>query len=309
MGRNYKTFFVVNKTAGGGRAGKVWEKVHKLIDREIGDTEFAYTDSQGHGMILAADALKDGYEMIVAVGGDGTINEVVNGFFEDGHPLVDNPVLGLLPAGTAGDFVRSLQFPKPFQERIKRLMGKKTRRVDIGKVKYQSLDGLDLERYFVNIAGCGLPGELVDEIRKVPRAYGGKVAYLMGLVKALRSHRNADLTLIIDNCEPIEKKSLCTVVANGQYFGSGMHIAPDAIIDDGWLDVVLIGDVGISELVRRIPQIYWGNIRNHPQVEVYRAKTLQVSAEDRVLLDMDGEQQGVLPATYSVLSKGLRLKM
>lgn len=309
MSSNFKTFFVVNPSAGGGRARKVWQRMHKMLAHEFGESDFAYTDSQGHGIVLTSEALRAGYEMVVAVGGDGTVNEVVNGFYEDGEILADDPILGILPAGTGGDYVRSLGFSKTYRDRIARLRGKKTRQVDLGRVFYQSLDGMQLERYYANIAGCGLPGELVDEIRKVSRRLGGTAAYLTGLVRALRRHENHDLTLTMDDREPLEKKALCAVIANGQYFGSGMHVAPDAILDDGWLDVIVIGDVQIRDLLSHLPQLYWGNIRNHPKVEVYRAKKIKIASDYPVLLDMDGEQQGVLPATYEILPKALRLKI
>ncbi len=306
--KNFKTFFVVNACSGHGQGRKVWDKLEKLIKKKFGVCDFEITNSQGHGIILTTEALRKGYEMIVAVGGDGTVNEVVNGFFDEGKAVVAKPVLGVISAGTGADYVKSIGQPKSTDEMIAFLSGRETRSVDIGHITFKTLDGLSQQRYFANIAGCGLPGELVDEISKMPRTFGGRVAYLLGLAKALRRHQNRYITIEIDDAEPIRKKALCAVVANGQYFGSGMHIAPDAIIDDGWLDFVLIGDVKVTELLRHLPQLYMGNIRNHPQVEVYRAKKVSIASEESVLLDCDGEQPGVLPATYRILPKALRLK-
>lgn len=309
MSRNHKTFFVVNPVSGGGRGKRLWEEAEHLLKKRFGRYEFEYTNSHGHGIVLASEALKSGYEMVVAVGGDGTANEVVNGFFEEGEPLVDGAILGILSAGTGGDYPRCLKFPLQLEERIERLAGAATRTVDIGHVDYRSLDGLAMHRYFINVAGCGLPGELVDEITKMPRTYGGTVAYLLGLAKALFRHRNQEVTLTIDDSNPIRRKVLCAVIANGEYFGSGMHIAPSAVIDDGWFDLVVVGDATIADLLRHLPQLYWGNIRKHPKVEVYRARHIKITAPVPLLLDLDGEQQGTLPATYRILPKALRVKV
>ncbi len=308
MAKNFKTFFVVNPRSGHGRGQKIWEQLHKEIKARTGHCDFEYTDAQGHGIILATEALNNGYEMVVAVGGDGTTNEVVNGFFEDGKPVSDKAVLGVIPAGTGGDFARTLGYPKSKEARLRLLEGRETRRIDLGQVTFLSIDEMTQTRFFVNVAGCGLPGELVDEISRMPRSLGGRVAYLLGLAKALRRHHNAKIAVEIDNSEPITKKALCAVVANGQYFGSGMHIAPDAILDDGWFDLILIGDVGVSDLLRNIHKVYTGTFRNHPQVEVYRAKEVRISSDEPVLLDLDGEQPGHLPATYKILPKALKLK-
>lgn len=309
MPKHYKTFFVVNPAAGGGRGERFWEKARKEIKKRFGSCDCEYTNSHGHGIILSYEALRNGYEMVVAVGGDGTINEVANGFFEDGKALYEKAVLGILPAGTGGDYSRCLKFPHSLEDQLQTLAGTTTRKVDIGHVSYRSLDGLPMDRYFVNVAGAGLPGELVDEVSKMPRTYGGKVAYLLGLAKALIHHKNEEVTLSIDDSDPIHKRSLCAVVANGEYFGSGMHIAPSAVIDDGWLDLVLVGDASIPDLLLNLPKLYRGHIRKHPKVEVYRAQKIKISATAPVLLDLDGEQQGSLPATYTILPKALRLKI
>lgn len=309
MAKNFKTFFVVNPKAGHGRGCNIWEKVRPEITRQFGACDFAYTNARGHGIVLTTEALHKGYEMVVTVGGDGTINEVVNGFFEEGKPVTENAVLGILPAGTGGDYVRSLSYPKFLEGRVRLLTGRRTRQVDLGHVSFRTIDGLEQNRFFVNIAGCGLPGELVDEISKMPRTYGGKVAYLLGLAKALKRHKNQWISVEVDQSERIEKKAMCGVIANGQYFGSGMHVAPQAVLDDGLLDFVLVGDISVMELMRNLPKLYTGKVGDHPEIETYRAKEIRIRSKAQILLDLDGEQTGVLPATYTVLQKALRIKV
>jgi YegS/Rv2252/BmrU family lipid kinase len=309
MSKNFKTFFVVNPKAGGGRGKRVWNQAREELESTFGSVDFEFTNSSAHAILLTSDALKNGYEMVVAVGGDGTCHEVLNGFFENGHPISADAILGILPAGTGGDFLRSIKYPKELSDRIGRLSGKKTRQVDIGTIAYQTFDGMKMKRYFLNIAGCGLSGELVREIGKVSRRYGSLVAYLTGLVKALSDHTNQEIVVTVDGSRPIRKRSLCTIVANGQYFGSGMHIAPDAVIDDGWLDLVMIGDLNFGELMAQLPRLFWGNVRKHPKVEVFRAQKVRIESAETVLIDMDGEQQGVLPATYSIIPKAITLKI
>jgi len=117
MGRHYKTFFVVNLRAGHGRSAKAWEQVYKTIHKDWGQCDYEMTNANGHGIVLTTEALRQGYEMVVAVGGDGTVNEVLNGFFEDGEAINPQAVLGIIPGGTGGDFVRSLEYPPKLKER------------------------------------------------------------------------------------------------------------------------------------------------------------------------------------------------
>lgn len=306
--RNFKTFFVVNPSAGRGQIRASWGEWKRQIKDILGSCDYAMTDSQGHGLVLAAEAVRNGYEMIVAVGGDGTINEVVNGIFED-KKKAGQVVLGIWSAGYGDDLARSLQCPKSLRKRLHSLTGRHTRKVDIGSVSFHERDGMEQHRYFVNVTGCGLPGELIDEVRKRPRSYGGKAGYLFGLARALRAHENCELIVTVDSCEPIKKKALCAIVANGQYFGGGIRVAPDAVVDDGWLDLVLVGDIRVRDVLLNLSKIYRGQIRQHPEVEIFRAKRIKIASKNPVLLDTDGEQTGVLPAAYQVHPQALSLKV
>ncbi len=291
---------IINPVAGAGSTGKKWESIRELLTRSGLSFDYGHTDSGGHAAALACEAALSGYRLVVAVGGDGTTNEVVNGLMEAGVPDV---ALGIISTGCGSDFVRSLGIPRDYRQACLRLANLHTVRIDVGHIEYQS-HGVPAKRFFINAAGLGLDGEVVETVLRNPRFCRGTVPYVLGMLRALAAFHNKDVALHIDGRS--EDIRVCSVViANGAYFGSGMKVAPEADVGDGHLEVILVGDIGKLELLRAFPRIYKGTHVTHPKVQTQTASEIRIESRERVLIQADGELLGEVPAILRILPSSL----
>ena len=302
------TLIIVNPASGAGRTGRGWSELAGRL-REAGlDFDFAMTSCPGEATELSRLAVGEGRRLIVAAGGDGTINEVANGFFQDGEPVATDSRLGVLTTGTGGDFRRTLGIPRDPIEAAAVLSAGRTRRIDAGRVTCTSADGASVVRYFVNIADAGIGGDVVHRVKKGKRVINGEVTFtLASLVTLLRWH-NKPMTVAI-NGEQRELIAQQVVVANCQYFGGGMRVAPRAVPDDGLLDVVIAGDLGVWENLRGLSEIRKGTHLDsgHPKISHTLAGRVEVSSPELVRVDADGEQPGMLPAVFEVVPAALEV--
>ncbi len=306
-----KTFVVVNPASANGRTGRRWPEFAQRLRAKLGDVEHAFTARPRHGTELVRQAIEGGAQRIVSVGGDGTHNEVVNGFFgADDAPLRDDLELALVPTGTGGDLRRTLGLPNDALAAID-LVGDESHLVDAGKLVYTAHDGTEASAYFINIASFGVSG-LVDKIvNNSSKVLGGKASFLLGVAKAALRYKNQPVRLRLDDGEPFERRLYNGVVANARYFGGGMKVAPDAVMDDGLFDVIVMGDMGTIELARGLPKLYRGDHlkSGSSRIEVFRAKVVRAEpvGHTEVLIDMDGEQPGRLPARFQILPGALKV--
>ncbi|MDX9999852.1 MAG: diacylglycerol kinase family lipid kinase [Polyangia bacterium] len=312
MAKTPRTIVVANPQSGGGALARRWGQVADQIRSAFGPFEHRFTEGPGHATQLAKAALLAGYDQVVALGGDGTIGQVAAGFMEGDRPINREAVLGVLPHGTGGDFRRTLRISKDLRRSASALRGTKTAPLDLGRIRYTAHDGSPAEGYFVNIASFGMGG-LVDRfVNESGKRLGGTLSFLASTVRAATMYRNASVELRLDGEEPFQMKVVNVAVANGQFFGGGMRVAPWARTDDGQLDVIAIGDFSPSEMLRFGYRIYLGTHLGHPKVRPGRgrhleARPLREGAE--ILLDVDGEAPGRLPATFDVLPGALNLKV
>lgn len=312
---SFRTLFVVNPRSAGGRTARVWPRMEDLAARHLPDFRSAVTEGPDHATELARNALREGVEMVVSVGGDGTNNEVVNGFFEDtggvSRPVREGAVFATVPRGTGGDFARGMGIPKDPAKAFARLAGRATAPLDAGRIDFVHPDGRPGVRHFVNIAGFGANGDVVARVNRSGKKLGGFLTFLGATVASLASYRNARVAMRFDDGEEEEAVVNVLFVANSRYCGGGMLAGPDAKTDDGLLDLTLIGDMTKAEALASGRLLYNGRIYSHPKVRHHRVK--KVSARplgpDAVLVEADGEQPGILPATWTVLPGALRLKV
>jgi YegS/Rv2252/BmrU family lipid kinase len=247
----------------------------------------------------------------VAVGGDGTIHEVANGFFDDAGARVGAGVLGVLPFGTGGDFRKTAHIDKDFAAAAKILRTGRAVPIDIGRLEYRrgGKDGPKATAHFINIASFGMAG-LVDQIiNKSSKALGGKVSFFIATARAGMKYKKPTVRVVCDGDEAgaIETRIQNVAVANGKFFGGGMRVAPDAELDDGKFDVVNIGNLSFMQSALSLRKLYAGTHVRLPEVVVRRATRVDATAPggEEVLLDVDGEQLGALPATFTLLPKAL----
>jgi len=297
-----KTTFIVNPASANGATGRRWAEVSRRL-RELGlEHETAMTEAPGHATKLAADALLAGVDSVIAVGGDGTLNEVANGFFSDGrYPAAG---LGLLPLGTGGDFRRTLGLPLDLEAAALAFERRKLRLIDVGRIQMTGLDGQPYTRHFVNIADAGIGGVVVERVNSTSKRLGGRVSFQYASLRVLMSYQPQEVE--VKSAEgTFSGRAQNIVIANCQYFGGGMWVAPGAEPDDGLFDVVIFGDIARMEAIRSINSIYKGAHVSNPKVRRWKSAKVEVNTKERVLVDVDGEMCGVLPATFEVLPKAL----
>ncbi|MGC4115456.1 MAG: diacylglycerol kinase family lipid kinase [Myxococcales bacterium] len=307
-----KTFLVVNPKSGNGTTGRHFDEIAREVRAAIGEFGHAFTERPGHAVELARRAAEEGAQCVVAVGGDGTTNEVVNGLLDEMGSLVRPGVaLGVVPRGTGGDFRKTFGWGASLPEAAWRLRGESVKAIDAGRITFTGHDGATRSRYFVNIASAGVSGLVDHEVNRASKALGGKVSFAIGSLKALWRYRDVAMKVSFDGGPERTAPSTLVAVANGQYFGGGMWIAPKAIPDDGLFDVTSWSGVKLSDFVFNSKAIYDGSHVDLPNTRCERAKTVRIEAEGgaEVLLDVDGEQPGRLPATLELLPLALRLKV
>lgn len=250
---------------------------------------------------IAQRAVRESRPVVVAVGGDGTLNEVVNGFFHNGAPLPTSSKLAMIPLGTGGDFRRTLRISTDTKQAVDVLRNGLVRRLDAGCVTYQTADGATAARHFINIADAGLGGDVVYQMGNGTKRFGS-VSYRLASFRALLGYRNRPMTVVIDNATYELPKAQQVVVANCQYFGGGMQMAPSASPTDGVFDVILIKDAGKIESIRGINDLMAGRHLDNvnPHYELVYGKRVSVTSPHRVRLDIDGEAVGFLPALFEI---------
>jgi len=296
---------IVNPVAANGTVGKRWPRIRDLLRAEGAEFDAVLTERPGHATELACQALAEGHRTIVAVGGDGTVNEVVNGLMVGG--TVDPAVaLGIVPGGTGADLARTLGIPRDDEGACRCLLRGRRRPIDLGEI-ICIREGREVRRYFANVAGLGFDGEVADLANRNPltKALGGTIPYLICLFITLVTYRNKNAAVSFDG-RSLRGRVNSVIVANGQYFGGGMHIAPHATPDDALLDLIILGDLGKLDFLANVPKVYRGTHLTHPKVDEYRGvKEVRVEAEERMFIQADGELVGQAPATFRVVPQAL----
>jgi YegS/Rv2252/BmrU family lipid kinase len=294
---------IVNPVAGAGRTAKRWPQIKAFLKKIGVKFEHDLTEAPGHAIELAKIAVSKGYKLIVSVGGDGTINEIVNGIYDTGN--LKDITLGIIGTGTGGDYIRTLGIPRHYMQSSERLLHPEKMVVDLGVVEH-TVDGQKRRRLFTNFAGLGFDAEVVRATTKKYKSLGSVPSYLMGLLTTLVCYHNREITLKIEGKE--EERRVCTIVmSNGKYGGGSMFIAPQADIKDGLFDIVIIGDISKPDLIASLPRIYRGTHLTHPKVTLKRAREIEVQSKIPIALQADGELLGEAPARFSILPSALTI--
>jgi diacylglycerol kinase (ATP) len=293
---------IVNPAAGAGKTEKTWPRILELFRTAGLRFEHAVTEAPGHAVELARTAVTRGYRTVVSVGGDGTVNEVVNGLHQSGG--LSETALGIISTGTGSDYIRTLGLPHHYKDAFRTLTEPRKTAVDVGVVSWGEGE-MQEERLFANFAGMGFDAEIVRRTTQQFKSLGAFGAYLAGLLSTLVTYRNRRVLLKLDG-EATERRVCAVVVNNGRYGGGGMKMAPAADLEDGVLDVLVIGDLSKPDLLRSLPTIYKGTHLNHPKVDLYRAREIEVRSMDgAVPLQADGELLGISPARFAVMPGAL----
>jgi diacylglycerol kinase (ATP) len=300
-----ETVFVVNPASGNGAAGRRWPQVAERAEDFGLEGEPLVTEAPGHAAELAERAAADGARLIVVVGGDGTVNEVVNGLMRTDRKDVE---LALIPSGTGDDFARSFGIPGDAEDALEVAGGETVRTIDLGRARFMGHEGTEGERFFANFAGAGISGAIARRGAETSRRLGARLAYFWATLAVFSRWKSVEMSVQADDQRRAGRLHE-VFVANGAYAAGGMWIAPQADTSDGLLETVLIGDFTKPEFVITFPKIYRGKHVGHPKVEILRARSVTVEAAVPLPVVLDGEQPGTTPASFEIVPDALRLRV
>ena len=307
--RGQPATLIVNPAAAGGRVGREWPDLEKRIREAFGEAlTCVWTDAQGHGVTLAREAVKEGAKTILSLGGDGTHHEVLNGIMAASSAAKDVR-LGILHAGTGGDFRRVLHGGGSLENALKRLPNAGSFHIDIGSVSYLRDDGEPESRFFLNLASAGLAGVVDRMVNASGKRLGGKLTFLLATLKGVTRYTPAEVRITVDGTRLADCTVTNVCIANAPWAGGGMLFAPNARLADGLLEVVVFKATGLLTSLTLTPKLYKGTHVDTPHVDVYRGREIRVEplCDEPVLIDIDGESPGRLPAVYSVHHRAIRL--
>lgn len=304
-----KFFLVVNPQSANGATGRRWPELSAAVGRTLGEFGHAFTERPMDAARLTRRALDEGYSCIVAVGGDGTVNEVVNGFFHEGQAVSPTATtLGVLSRGTGGDFPRSMGWEPGLIPALQRLVNGKSRPLDVGRVEFTARSGERGLRYFVNVCSFGVSGQVVRSVEQSSKALGGKASFYLGSFKAMARYQDQTVRCRFDGGPEEELSVTAVALANGRYFGGGMCVAPTADPSDGILEATIWSGYGLKDFIFRSPGIYSGGHVKWEGTRQLRCRKMSAESDEAVLVEVDGELLGRLPIQVEIIPGSIRLR-
>ena len=304
MAQPSQTVFLVNPASANGSTGRRWPELARRAAAAGLEGATLFSERQGHLAELAREAALDGAELLVVVGGDGSVNEVANGLAGLGR----QPEVAIVPRGTGWDFSRTFGIPRKVDDAVHVALEGDVRTIDVGRASYRAWDGSDATTSFANVASAGMSGAIAKRANETSKALGGKASYLWATFAVFSGWEATEIEVVVDG-ERRTGRMFDVVVANGRFFGGGLQICPEAEPDDGLFDVLTIGDVTKRDLVLTMPKMYRGTHLPHPKAELLRGPSVTVTSETPLPIELDGEQPGTTPATFEVAAGALRLRV
>ena len=299
--------FIVNPKSAMGSTGREWPRIKDMARERLGPFLSYLTTGPGEATVLTRKALLDGAEIVVCVGGDGTLNEVVNGFINEDGSISPEAMLGFIPRGTGCDFVKTVPIPKEPDKALDLILGMRADPIDLGRLRYRDHDGSCAYKYFHNIISFGLGGEVDERVNRTTKMLGGFISFIWATLISILIYDKKRIRLKVDDGFERKFTTWNVVVANGQYHGGGMLVAPEAMVDDGLFHVTVIGDLTVPEVFRHLPKLYNGKIFQIEKVSSFTGKRVEAHSDEQVLLDVDGEQPGQLPVLIDIVPDALLL--
>ena len=271
----------------------------------LGSVQFIPTLRKGHAVDLAKQAAESGCDYLIAVGGDGTLHEVVNGALQSNIPINESPVIGVLPYGSANDFARTARLSNSIEELVGLIQSGSAKRMDLGKIIiHQTRE----TRYFINIAGVGLSPEVVRGLEQSSGFPGPGLNYFLQIIRGFLRYVKKEVRATSNQWQ-WQGRLLQMVVANGRYFGNALCVAPDARVTDGLFHVTLFGDLSVWDYLKNLGNLKRGAKINHPEVSYYKGREVVLESGEACGIEADGEYVGLAPATLSVLPGAISFLM
>jgi len=304
-----KVHIIFNPTAGGGKANKLQSKIMVGIEKHFGKN---YTLSETHypceATTLSRDAIIKGANLIIAVGGDGTIQEVVNGFCHNG--VIINPLceLGIIDCGTGSGLAQSLGLPESIDDQISLIRNGEWSEIDVGQISFDNHCNEREERIFVSECQVGIGSAVVEGVQSTHKRLGGKLAFGSVALKKLFRYEGQNISLQFDGDKKTDSKSIGVVIGNGICCGGGMRLTPAAQLNDGLLDVLTIHNMSTINRLINFPKIYWGKHVDSPYFDVRRSRKILIDSNKPLPIAADGEMLGRTPCEIEVLPAALKIK-
>jgi YegS/Rv2252/BmrU family lipid kinase len=298
-----KPVFLVNPASANGQTGKRWPEIaHRASELGLsGDA--LLSEEPGQLGSLARQAVARGADQLVVVGGDGSVNEVVNGMAGLG-----GVEFSVISQGTGWDFIRTYDIPRNIEDAVRIALDGDVREIDLGLVTYRTWAGSDGRAYFANIASAGISGAIAQRANSTTKALGGKASYYLATMSVFARWKTGEMRVSVDD-EIRGGRIIDVVVANGRYLGGGMMMCPEAEPDDGLFDVLVIGDVTKRDLLLTLPKSYKGRHLPHPRLEPMRGRVVTIDAPSALPVELDGEQPGTTPARFEIVPRAVRLRV
>jgi YegS/Rv2252/BmrU family lipid kinase len=291
-------------TAGGGKSKKDWPLITQILQREGIRYEPFFTDRRLHASILARNKIKEGYSKIIVVGGDGTMNEVINGVFAQKRILTTEVMVGMISVGTGNDWAKTFNIPSDYEGAVRTIKEQKTFIQDAGLVSYRK-NGKEWKRYFINIAGLGFGARVVERTNRMKeKGKSGPLLYFYNIFYSLIRYRSKKAVIEIDGTS-YNRKIFSLNVGIGKYNGGGMIQVPHAIADDGLYSITLIKKIGKLNVIANMKKLYNGTIVNHSKVETYMAKTVAIDGSSLIKVETDGESLGHGPVSFQIIPRSV----
>ncbi|WP_248928671.1 diacylglycerol kinase [Paenibacillus hamazuiensis] len=284
---------IYNPTSGREEMRKRLPEILQRLERGGLETSTHATIGEGDATLAAAEAVRRGFDIIIAAGGDGTLYEVINGMAEKDH----RPPLGILPLGTTNDFARALGIPRNWEYACDLIIQQHTRVIDVGKMNH---------RYFINIAGGGSMTELTYEVPSKLKTMIGQLAYYMKGLEKLPRLRPIELFIRTEE-QDLHEEVMLFLIANSNSVGGFEKLAPDASLNDGLFDCLILKKCNLAEFIRVVTLALRGEHLNDPNVIYLQTRSIQVTSPDYVQLNLDGEFGGTLPCVFTNLPSHLRV--
>ncbi len=295
---------VVNPNAGSGKCQKNWPTIQKLVKRSKIDFEFEFTERKGHAIEITKKLIERGFRKLIVVGGDGTLNEVVNGIFTQDDIDPKSITLGMIPVGTGNDWCRTFQVPTKYIDAIKLIRDEKTVVQDIGLVNFY--DNAAPDRYFANVAGIGFDATVAHAANKLKdQGKGNALSYMLILIKTLLKYNSKSMQLTVGD-RTYNERMFSIGIGIGKYNGGGMKQLPNAIANDGLLDITIIKKITKWTVVKELKGLYDGSFLSHPKIDALQ-NTVVSFAQNQLEIETDGESVGFGPQNFSILPKALRV--
>ena len=297
---------IVNMAAGGGKTRKDWPHIAQILEREGIRYEPFFTDRRLHASIIARNKIKEGYSRIIVIGGDGTMNEVINGVFAQKRVHTTEVMLGMISVGTGNDWARTFNIPADYEGAVRTIKEQKTFIQDAGLVHYLK-NGKEWKRYFINIAGMGFGARVAERAnRSKEKGKSSPLLYFYTIFYSLMRYRSKKALIEIDGTA-FKRKIFLLNVGIGKYNGGGMIPVPHAIADDGLYSITLIRRIGKLNVLANIKKLYNGTITSHSKVETYLARSVQINDASKLKIETDGESLGHGPVSFEIIPRSIRV--